>query len=202
MKLISFSPTAWESNSYLLVENGKAMLIDAGASLEKIAEALGREQAELVGILLTHGHFDHILSIDALREKYSVPVYVHEADATMLTDGRLNAFTYFFGRERTWHPAERLLSDKDRIPFGDKKISVISTAGHTRGSVCYLVDDLLFSGDTIFADGYGRTDLSGGNFEELSRSLQTLFTFPKSLRVYSGHGMSATLGDIMRNLGF
>lgn len=202
MKVVTLSPLAWESNSYLLIENGKAFLIDAGAPLDKIEAALTREEATLAGILLTHGHFDHILSIDTLREKYSVPVYVHREDAPMLTDGRLNAYTYFFRQERSWHPAEKRLSDGDSIPFGDQKISVIHTPGHTKGSVCYRIDDLLFSGDTLFADGYGRTDLAGGDSAALTRSLQKLFELPTTLNVYAGHGMATTLENAKYNLGF
>lgn len=202
MKVITLCPAAWESNSYLLIQNGEALLFDAGASPDKISEALAREQATLKGILLTHGHFDHILSIDALREKYNVPVYVHREDAPMLTDGRLNAYAFFFRQERSWRPAEKLLSDGDSIPFGDKRISVIHTPGHTRGSVCYLVGDLLFSGDTLFADGYGRTDLEGGDDAALSYSLQKLFKLPMTLKVYAGHGMSTILENAKYNLGF
>ena len=202
VKVVTLSPLAWESNSYLLIENGEAFLIDAGAAPDRIDAALAREGATLLGILLTHGHFDHILSIDALREKYRVPVYLHREDAPMLTDGRLNAYTYFFRQDRTWRPADKLLINGNSIPFGGKSISVIHTPGHTKGSVCYIIDDLLFSGDTLFADGYGRTDLEGGDYEALSRSLQKLFELPTTLKVYAGHGMSATLEDIKYNLGF
>ncbi len=202
MKVISLSPAAWESNSYLLVHGGKALLVDAGAPTERIAETLASEGATLSAILLTHGHFDHILSIDALRDKYGVPVYVHRGDAPMLTDSRKNAYAYFFRGERSWRAADRLLSGGDTIPFGDKTVRVLHTPGHTEGSVCYRVDDLLFSGDTVFADGYGRTDLEGGSYEALTRSLTTLFALPEGLTVYPGHGMAATLEQAKRNLGF
>lgn len=202
MKVIFLSPTAWESNSYLLIEDEKALLIDAGAPPDKVALHLEAEEAELCGILLTHGHFDHILSIDLLRERYSVPVYLHKDDAPMLTDGNLNAYALFFRQDRTWKTADKLLSDGGTLPFGNKTISVLHTPGHTKGSVCYRVDDLLFSGDTLFADGYGRTDLAGGSQEKLTRSLATLFSLPESLTVYPGHGPAATLEQAKYNLGF
>ena len=202
MKVILLSPTAWESNSYLLVENGKALLIDAGAPADKVTAALKAENAELCGILLTHGHFDHILSIDRLREIYGVPVYIHKDDAPMLTDGHLNAYATFFRENRTWQPADKLLENGNTIPFGEKTITVLHTPGHTRGSVSYRVEDILFSGDTLFADGYGRTDLAGGSYEELTRSLGKLFALSPTLTVYPGHGMTATLEQVKRNLGF
>ena len=202
MKVILLSPTAWESNSYLLIEDGKALLIDAGAPLEKVTARLVEENAELCGILLTHGHFDHILSIDRLRETYGVPVYIHKDDAPMLTDGNLNAYATFFREHRTWQSADKLLKDGDTIPFGEKIITVLHTPGHTRGSVSYRVENHLFSGDTLFADGYGRTDLAGGSYEALTRSLGKLFSLSPDLTVYAGHGMTATLEQVKRNLGF
>ena len=202
MKVISLSPTAWESNSYLLIENGEALRIDAGAPTHRVAELLEKEKATLCGILLTHGHFDHILSIDLLRERYGAPVYVHKDDAPMLTDGNLNAYATFFRENRAWQAADKLLKGGDTVSFGEKKIRVLHTPGHTKGSVCYCVDALLFGGDTLFADGYGRTDLEGGSYEELTRSLGTLFALSPSLTVYPGHGGTATLEQIKRNLGF
>ena len=202
MKVISLTPAAWESNSYLLVHSGEALLVDAGAPPDKITEALAREGVALRAILLTHGHFDHILSIDDLRDKYGVPVYVHRSDAPLLTDGRKNAYAYFFRRDRAWRATDKLLSGSDTLPFGDKTVRVLHTPGHTEGSVCYLVDDLLFSGDTVFADGYGRTDLEGGSYEALTHSLATLFALPEHLTVYPGHGGASKLENVKYNLGF
>lgn len=202
MKVISLFPTAWESNCYLLVEDGNALLIDAGAPPEKVTARLMEENATLCGILLTHGHFDHILSIDRLRETYGAPVYIHKDDAAMLTDGHLNAYAVFFRENRTWQAADKLLSGGDAIPFGTTAITVIHTPGHTRGSVSYRVGEHLFSGDTVFADGYGRTDLAGGSYEELTHSLGKLFALSPTLTVYPGHGMTATLEQVKRNLGF
>ena len=202
MKVILLSPTAWESNSYLLVEDGNALLIDAGAPTAKVTARLAEENATLCGILLTHGHFDHILSIDRLRETYGAPVYIHTDDAPMLTDGHLNAYATFFRENRTWQTADKLLKDGDRIPFGQKNVTVLHTPGHTRGSLSYRIENLLFSGDTVFADGYGRTDLAGGSYEALTRSLGKLFSLSPTLTVYPGHGMTATLEQVKRNLGF
>lgn len=196
IKVISLSPTSWESNSYLLVHDEKALLIDAGADSQKVADALSRLDASLVGIALTHGHFDHILSIDSLRDTYHVPVYLHEDDADMLSDGEKNAYRIFFGASKEWREADILLKDGDSIPLGDKTLTVISTPGHTKGSVCYLVDDVLFSGDTVFSRGVGRTDLYGSDFLSLKASLRKIFSLPRSLTVYPGHGISETLQNI------
>lgn len=202
MKVLALAPAAWESNSYLLIEDGKALLIDAGAPSEKITACLEAEEVALCGILLTHGHFDHILSIDLLRERHRVPVYIHTNDAPMLTNGHLNAYACFFRENRTWQAADKLLLNGQSISFGEKRITVLHTPGHTRGSVCYRVDDLLFSGDTVFSNGYGRTDLAGGSYEELTHSIGAICSLPETLTVYPGHGGVATLKEVKYNLGF
>lgn len=199
MKVVPLFSRAWESNSYLLIHEGKALLIDAGADTQRIMDALSETGAALEGIALTHGHFDHILSIDKLRDTYRIPVYLHKADADMPSDGEQNAYQIFFGVPKGWRPADRLFKDGDSIPLGDKSITVISTPGHTQGSVCYLADDVLFSGDTVFARGFGRTDLYGGDFGTLKHSLGKIFALPKHLTVYPGHGESASLQDIVNN---
>jgi glyoxylase-like metal-dependent hydrolase (beta-lactamase superfamily II) len=201
IKVISLTPTSWESNSYLLVHDDKALLIDAGADSQKVADALSRLDASLVGIALTHGHFDHILSIDSLRDTYHVPVYLHEDDADMLSDGEKNAYQTFFGVSKKWNPADMLLKDGDSIPLKDRSLAVISTAGHTKGSVCYLIDDILFSGDTVFSHGVGRTDLYGSDFHALKASLRKIFSLPRRLTVYPGHGKSTSLESIAKYFG-
>ncbi len=201
MKVIPLSPTAWESNSYLLIHSGEALLIDAGANCQRVADALSEQNATLVGIALTHGHFDHILSIDTLRDIYHVPVYLHADDADMPTDSTKNAYQIFFGTRKGWRPADVLLKDGDSIPLGDKSLTVISTPGHTKGSVCYLADDILFSGDTVFSHGVGRTDLYGSDFRDLKKSLKKIFALPRSLTVYAGHGKSETLENIVKHFG-
>ena len=202
MKVIPLSPAAWESNSYLLIHDGEALLIDAGASCGKVSDVLAKENAKLIGIALTHGHFDHILSIDTLRDTYHVPVYLHEDDADMPTDSTKNAYRIFFSASKEWREADILLKDSDSIPLGDKSLTAISTPGHTKGSVCYLIDDVLFSGDTVFSRGVGRTDLFGSDFSSLKSSLRKIFSLPKSLTVYPGHGISETLQNIVKQFDF
>jgi glyoxylase-like metal-dependent hydrolase (beta-lactamase superfamily II) len=200
VKVIPLFSQSWESNSFLLIHEGKALLIDAGAAPQRVTEALSESDATLVGIALTHGHFDHILSMDKLRDLFGVPVYLHKADAEMPSDSEQNAYEVFFGAQKCWRPADRLLNDGDSIPFGDKSLTVISTPGHTEGSVCYLTDDILFSGDTVFAGGVGRTDLYGGDMGALGQSLKKILSLPGHLTVYAGHGGSTTLRNIVNNL--
>lgn len=202
MKLVLIPSEAWESNTYLLSRDGEAILFDAGAAPARVADALRRENARLRAILLTHGHFDHILSIDKLREEYRIPVLVHEDDAPLLTNGNRNASVFFFETGITRRPADRLLHDGEKIPFGNGEITVLHTPGHTRGSVCYLCGDRLISGDTLFENGCGRTDLPYGNADALNASLTSLSRLPDSLTVFPGHGKSAPLPEALASLGF
>ena len=200
MTVIPFTGLSWEANSYLVVNGTHAALIDAGVSTDVVKEALSRLGATLDAVLLTHGHFDHTISADKLRESFSVPVMIHEADAEMLTDAEKSALYYFFGTRSAHLPADRALKDGDVIPLGDAVITVHHTPGHSLGSVCYRVGDALFTGDTIFSAGYGRCDLYGGDMHALASSLASLRKLEQNLTIYPGHGGTATLGAALDNL--
>ena len=194
MTIRSIAPDSFASNCYLIVEDGHALVVDPAVSLAAILQALGEESASCEGIVLTHGHFDHILSMDELRKKENVKVYIHQNDAELLTDGRKNAFYEFFRRERVFGAADILLSDGDTIALGNEEIKVIHTPGHTEGSVCYLAGDFIITGDTLFAGTIGRCDLYGGDDTKIRESLTKLRSLPKDLTIYPGHGASSPLG--------
>lgn len=174
------------------------MLVDPSADAISLTELLKKEELTLDVILLTHGHFDHIVSVDKLRERTGAPLYIHEGDAQMLGDAQKNAFFTFFGMHRTYRPAERLLYDGERLALGDEWIRVIHTPGHSMGSVCYLCnDEFLLTGDTLFEEGFGRCDLFGGSFDTLRRSLLRLRELDQALPIYPGHGESTLLGHAL-----
>jgi glyoxylase-like metal-dependent hydrolase (beta-lactamase superfamily II) len=199
MKCIPFWGIAWESNSYLLVHDGHAALIDAGVSAKAVLDTLEAENASLELILLTHGHFDHTVSVDTLRDTFKVDLYIHENDAIMLTDGKKNGFYEFYGKECVHGAPQRLMSDGDELSLGEETVKVIHTPGHTKGSVCFLCGDFLVTGDTLFADSVGRTDLFGGSSSELEASLDRLRTLDGGLRIYPGHGNDALLSAALQN---
>ena len=195
MKVIPICPGSAMANCYLLVHGTHALVVDPCVTIAGIRRAAEIEGAVLDGILLTHGHFDHILSLDSLRDALSVPAYIHEADQQLLPDGEKNAFALFFGQDRAFRPAEHALHDGDSIPLGDASIEVIHTPGHTAGSVCYRVGNMLLTGDTIFADSFGRYDLFSGDLGMLKDSLRRLSMMDPSLTIYPGHGEAAPLGE-------
>lgn len=202
MKILNICEGSWAANCYLLVRGGHALVIDPTASVKAICDALDKENATLECILLTHGHFDHILSLDTLRDKLGVPACIHKEDAIMLTDGKKNAFFELFGKERSFREADKLLSDGDVISLADEKITVFHTPGHTHGSVCYLADGVVFTGDTLFADSYGRCDLWNGDETKMRSSLQKLRKLHRELTIYPGHGKSYKLGMALDNTAY
>ena len=203
--MIRIRPVCQESfgaNTYLLISDHRGYVVDPAVSVGAILEAASEENTQIEGILLTHGHFDHILSLDTLRAATGLKTSIHQEDAVMLADGRKNAFYDFYHQERTFGEAERLLRDGDIIPLGEDEITVLHTPGHTPGSVCYLCGDSLVTGDTLFANTVGRCDLWGGSDTQMALSLERLRTLSPSLRIYPGHGPSAHLGNALDNAAY
>ena len=205
-----------QENTYVVWdETRECIIIDAGncsdEENQRLATFITEQQLHPVMTINTHGHFDHILSVDTLRasakaEGIDLKVYIHEGDAPMLTDGEKNGFTFFFGQDRVYAPADVLLRDGDEIPLGGGKVKVIHTPGHSPGSVCYLCVEptgnarILVTGDTLFADNIGRWDLWGGSRDTLFRSLGLLRTLEGRLTIYPGHGDSAKLSLALDNV--
>ena len=203
MEIYNLFPGSFGSNCYLLVSGNKAAVVDPSADADIILEKAAEKDATLQYILLTHGHFDHICSLDILRKKADIPAYIHKADAEMPSDAYKNAFHIFFGQTRTYQAPEKLLDEGDVLMLGEEQIRVLHTPGHTEGSVCYLCgDNILITGDTLFDRGFGRYDLYGGDPFKLRRSLERLSTLDHTLTIYAGHGCPTDLGDAVQNCAF
>ena len=198
MEIRNLYPGGFASNCYLLAEGEDAVLIDCSAPAADVRAALDDVHATLRAVLCTHGHFDHVLTADAVREALGVPLYLHREDAEMLTDGDKNSFATFFGFPKTWRPAERLFDEGDTLTFGKLSFKVLHTPGHSKGSSSLLCEGMLFTGDTLFANGFGRTDLYGGDDKALCSSLQRLYTLPEGLTVYPGHGDATLLNHLIK----
>ena len=205
LEIYNLFPGSWGSNCYIIIadENGKrfAAVVDPSASATGIIEFLKDKNAKLEFIVLTHGHFDHIMSLDKLREATGADAYIHKDDEEMLLDGEKNAFKLFFGQDRVWQPAEKLLQNGDKLSLGKEQIEIISTPGHSKGSICLLCDGFMITGDTLFADNIGRCDLHGGNMMQMYSSLSKLAEYNADLTIYPGHGDSNTLGNALSQIG-
>ena len=183
-----------ENNNYLLIEENskEAALVDCSGigSNDEILLELKKHNAELKYILLTHGHFDHITGVPSYSE---VEVLMHEADINWVNN--LNQYLPMLGLPEMEIPKiTKFIKDGDIIKLGEKDIKVIHTPGHTQGGVCFLVDNNLFSGDTIFRESVGRCDLEGGNFNQIVESIESkIFTLSPETNIYPGHGRNTTV---------
>lgn len=193
MKITALTVGAIQTNCYLVSDqNGDAVIIDPGEQPEKIAACLAEEGLDPLAILLTHGHFDHIGGVSALKERYAIPVYIHGEDAEMLADAEKNGSTAFGLRVPEVSGAQALM-DGETVKAGNMTFTLLHTPGHTKGSCCYRAGDALFTGDTLFCGGAGRTDLYGGSWPQLLHSLQRLAALPGNFHIYPGHGAFSTL---------
>ncbi len=191
MEIVKLTGNYGACNTYILKSANEAAVIDPSVSLSEILNAIGDHSLRY--ILLTHGHFDHMLTLDELRAATGVGAYIHRADAVFLTDPELNASSLLPNISFTASPAEHILLDGDRLDLGDEIIKVLYTPGHTEGSVCYECGNILICGDTIFDIGYGRYDLPSGDPYRLAQSLRMLAERPDDPMIYPGHGSSCPL---------
>lgn len=182
-----------ENNMYLVADEAskKAVLIDASSNIPELIEAAKNYDVEY--ILLTHGHFDHIMGLSSLKQALNAKAVISKDD--LVISDNINEFTRLFGLPDTTPPTYDLyVNDGDVLNVGGLEIKVIHTPGHTEGGVCYLIDGKLFSGDTLFRESVGRTDLFGGNFKKLSDSIKNkLFKLDEKIEVYPGHGEMTTI---------
>ena len=204
MEIITLFPDGFASNCYIIHNGKEAYVVDPSVPCERILFELEKRSLSLIGALLTHGHFDHIFSADSLRDATGAPLFVHEADAEMLTDAKKNAYFFFFRKEFRAKEPEKLLCDGDTLPLGKEQLKVIHTPGHSLGSVCYDAGDKLITGDTVFAESFGRCDLYGGDRLSLTRSIKALEELSKNEDkiIYPGHGERAMLSGAINRIKF
>lgn len=179
----------YAENTYILVhdETKEAIIIDPGDEAESLKKYIRDLHVNLKYILLTHGHVDHVGAVDSLRDTYGIPAYISKVDMNYIEKKKMT-----FGPMRR---ADFFLKEGDELYFGEKKITILETPGHSKGSLSFLIGGILFSGDVLFQNSIGRTDLPGGDFAELIDSIKTkLFALPEKTQVMPGHGSQTTLG--------
>lgn len=187
MILKTFVEPPIDNNNYLIIDeqSKEAALVDCSAVDKDIEDSLNEEGAKLKYILLTHGHFDHVAGI---RPNSDVKVVMNKGDLGWLN--KTNQYLPMFGMpEMTIPSIDIFVNDGDILKLGNLEIKVLHTPGHTPGGVCYLVDEKLFSGDTIFRESVGRCDLEGGDFDQIVQSIKNkVYTLPPETLIYPGHG--------------
>ena len=185
----------WEENCYIVSNlHNQALIIDPGGNFNLIVDYLKDNSLSLSAIINTHGHYDHVVSVADLVKKYQCPFYLHSKDEKLLKSANLY-MTLFEGEEKIDIPLIDFQLDKIALPLiiDDFEIQVLFSPGHTEGSVCFLIENALFTGDLLLKNTIGRIDLPGANKEKLLKSLQMLSRLNGSLEVYPGHGEQTTL---------
>lgn len=189
-----------ETNCYLVwdEETKEGVVIDPADDGVGISEEIQNKKINLIGVLLTHGHFDHTLGALDLKLIYKVPIYIHNKD-TFLLDRQDETAKYFLKRKIETPNIIKIDKDLEKIKeikIGEEKLEVILTPGHTPGSVCFYnkKNNLLFSGDTLFFGSRGRTDFKYGSTKNIFNSLKKLVKLPEETEVLSGHGEMTTIG--------
>ena len=185
------------TNCYLIIniENKEALLVDPADNALRISNVIEENGCTLKAILLTHGHFDHIMALNDLKKRYNVPVYAHEEEEDVLKQSSLN-LSGSIGQIYTTQ-ADVYVKDGEHLKLAGLDVIVLYTPGHTKGGVCYYFPEekVLMSGDTLFHCSIGRTDFPTGSMSQLVRSVkEQLFVLPDDVQVYPGHDSVTSIG--------
>lgn len=198
MKVISEKFGSMDNNCSLIIDEktNQSALVDCNEFSQKMIDMIG--DTELKYILLTHGHFDHIIGVKGVKERYGAKVVISKEDEPMLNSAKLS-LAAFCDAPQNNVDADVIVKDGDEITLGETKIKVMATPGHTSGSVCYIAENCIFSGDTLFYCSCGRTDFPSGSPEQMMSSLQKLKALDGDYKVYTGHNNLTTLDFERKN---
>lgn len=184
-----------QANCYIVMDEDtkEAVVMDPGGDSDWIIKTIESIGAKIKYILLTHAHADHDGGVVDLKKKYDVPVYMNKAEEEYMEKDN-----FVFGRIPKFYS---FINDGDILKIGSLEIKCLHTPGHTKGGMCFLIEDKVFTGDTLFQGSIGRTDFSGGDFNEIIKSINDkLLVLPNNVEVYPGHGPKSTIiFEKMRN---
>ncbi|PIV09404.1 MBL fold hydrolase [Candidatus Roizmanbacteria bacterium CG02_land_8_20_14_3_00_36_15] len=209
MKIIKYSLGQLQTNCYFIVEDNQCIIIDPADEAGFILEELQRRKLKLVGILATHGHFDHLLAVGEIQRSIDISLYLSKKDL-FLIDRLEETVKHFLGYKPTTLPIKNIKNFviENSLKIGNFKLKIIPSPGHTPGGVCYYLPaeasakaglPILFSGDTLFKQGIGRYDFSYCNKDDLKHSLKKILLLPKDTVVYPGHGEKTTVAEEKKN---
>lgn len=210
MRIVKYSLGELQANCYFLIEDQNCLIIDPADDASFIFEELQRQQLNLVGMLATHGHFDHVMAVGEIQQSIDLPLLIHEKDKFLIKRLEQTA-EHFLGYKPIVLPIKKIENLKTenllKIPACWQagkicKLKIIYTPGHTPGGCCFYVEkeNALFTGDTLFKEAVGRTDLSYSSKDDLKKSLKKIFELPRETVVYPGHGEDTILDDEIETL--
>jgi len=194
----------YQANCYILwdEETNKTTVIDPGGDFDELRGFIENNKLDVEYIILTHGHGDHIGALVEAKDYFKAEVMVHKDDYDMLKNNNKN-YSSKLGYNKVEVEADKKLNDGDVIYLDSILMEIIHTPGHTRGSICIKCDNIVFSGDTLFAGSIGRTDLDGGSFDDIINSIKDrILILPDNTEVYPGHGPSTTVAIEKKNNPF
>lgn len=202
MKWIPIPLGPIQTNCYILSgENNHCLIFDPGEESDKLTQYIKKKSYKPLAIVLTHAHFDHIGAVDDIRKAFSIPVYIHKNEKKWLLDPALNGSAkYEMIPNISCEPADHLIMGEQEMIIGDFSFQIFETPGHSPGSLSFYFKEagLVIAGDALFSGSIGRTDLPGGNHEQLIKSIHDkLLTLPEDTIVLPGHGPATTIGQEM-----
>ncbi len=205
MKIVNIPTGMLQANTYLVCDETSRLgfIVDLGGYSKELKNIIEKNDIQIQYIVLTHGHGDHIGGVqEHLRDFPDAKVVCSRAEEKMLLDPELNE-AHHFGPEKVSFKPDILVDDGDTLTVGNMTMKFIMTPGHTEGGMCILIDDVLFSGDTLFCRSIGRTDLAGGDFRTIMESIKKkLFLLPDETQVLPGHMGPTTIGFEKENNPF
>jgi glyoxylase-like metal-dependent hydrolase (beta-lactamase superfamily II) len=190
MKVISYPLGQLQANCYFLIKKEECLLIDPGDDADFILGKIQQADLHLVGVMATHGHFDHVMAVGEIQESFDVPLYISKKDTFLLRRTKKSS-EFFLGFSVPVLPIKKIKN----LNIENWKLKIIETPGHTPGSVCYYFPEekVIFTGDTLFKDGIGRYDFSYSSKNDLVNSLKKILKLPEETIVYPGHGAKTTI---------
>ncbi len=178
------------ANCYLIIYKDKCTIIDPGADGDNIINIIEKLKLQPQYIILTHGHMDHVGAVEKVKDKYNIPIYINERDQNMI-----NNVENIFGNFGKYKVADTYIKEGEIIKLGDLDIECIETPGHTPGGMCFKINDVVFTGDTLFRDSIGRTDFVGGDHASIIESIKNkLMKLDDNTKVLPGHGPVSSIG--------
>ena len=205
MKIVNIPTGMLQANTYLVCDETRRLgfIVDLGGYSKELKNIIEKNDIQIQYIVLTHGHGDHIGGVqEHLKDFPDAKVVCSRAEEKMLLDPELNE-AHHFGPEKVSFKPDILVDDGDTLTVGNMTMKFIMTPGHTEGGMCILIDDVLFSGDTLFCRSIGRTDLAGGDFRTIMESIKKkLFLLPDETQVLPGHMGPTTIGFEKENNPF